>query len=267
MFTKFYNQLEHYYNENGDVIKSSRCHTHILATIHDQMKDCSPDCDYLSISTVYTKIDNREQAFAFAELAYQHQWLSLAPMERAMLALDLYYGYMNPSLGSDETKASRLLATIIDEVYQYLISIAALYNYSEAVYYTAISIFQSKDMFEHVLRLQNQMIQYHKHVALCSEYNNCRAFKQGEYFDRMVSHAKTCEEDPTKLMSTCEFKCAAHYANLAQKAYNRECYHLAIWAGEQSSANLENHTKYLCLDQNLLLEEVIMNWEVTTQQH
>ena len=55
----------------------------------------------------------------------------------------------------------------------------------------------------------------------------------------MVSHAKTCEEDPTELMSTCEFKCAAHYADLAQKAYDKECYHLAIWAGEQSSANLD----------------------------
>ena len=45
---------------------------------------------------------------------------------------------------------------------------------------------------------------------------------------------------PEITKSRCELKCVLHYADLAQKAYNTGCYQLAIWAGEQSSANLDN---------------------------
>ena len=239
-FTEFYNQLAQYYQENGEVLKAAWCKTHILDIIHGQLKNCSPDCNYVSISGAYKKIKNKKQAFACRELAYEHQLPTLSPMVKAMLILTLYSNYMNPTLGKNETKANNLSTIINDEVYPYLISTEGHGLFSERVYYAAVDFFQNKDMDEHVLQLQDQMISYYRDVFPCTEYN-CEggSFKRGNYFDRMMSYVKTYEEDPTKLMSTCEFKCAAHYAYLAQEAYNRKCYHLAIWAGEQSSANID----------------------------
>ena len=239
-FTEFYNQLAQYYKENGEVLKAAWCHTHILDIIHGQLKFCSPHCDYWSISQAYNKIGNRKLAFTFRELAYQHQLKFLHPMLKSMLVLYLYSDYRNQSVGNNETQASHLSKIIIDRVYSYLISPDVFVDYSDIIFYFAIGFFQSKGMDKQVLQLQGQMIRYYNNVTPCTEYScDSWSFKRGDYFDRMVSHAKTCEEDPTKLMSTCEFKCAAHYAELAQEAYDRECYHLAIWAGEQSSANLD----------------------------
>ena len=45
-FTNFYNVLAWYYKEIEDKVKSTRCHTHILTTIHGQLTHFSPDCDY-----------------------------------------------------------------------------------------------------------------------------------------------------------------------------------------------------------------------------
>ena len=239
-FTEFYYQLAQYCRESGEVLKATRCHTHILYTIHGQLRDCSPGCNYVSISGAYKKIKNQKQAFACKELAYQHQLPTLHPMVKALLILTLYSDYMNPTLGNNETKANSLSTIIIDEVYPYLISAEGHGLFSDTLYYFAVEFFQNKTMDEHVLRLQDQMIIYYRDVIPCTEHNcSSRLFKRGNYFDRMMSYVKTYEENPTKLMSTCEFKCAAHYADLAQEAYDRKCYHLAIWAGEQSSANID----------------------------
>ena len=238
-FTEFYNQLAQYYKENGEDMKAAWCHTHILSTIHGQLKHCSPDCDYWSISQAYKKIENRKVAFAFRELAYQHQLPTLSPMVKAMLILTLYSDYMDPSVGNNETKANGLSRRIIGEIYYNILypPSAEVRENSEIVYYTAINFFQNKGMDEHVSQLQYVMYTI---VTPCAKYYcDDGSLKRGDYFDRIVSHAKIYEKDPTKLMSTCEFKCAAHYADLAQEAYNRKCYLLAIWAGEQSSANLD----------------------------
>ena len=40
-------------------------------------------------------------------------------------------------------------------------------------------------------------------------------------------------------MARCEFKCAVYYADLAQEAYDKRCYYLAIWAGKQSCAYID----------------------------
>ena len=239
-FTEFYNQLAQYYKEKGEDMKAAWCHTHILDIIHGQLKPCSPDCDYWSISQAYKKIENRKQAFAFRELAYQHQLPTLSPIQKAFLNLTLYSDYMNQKVGNNETKANSLSTVITDEGYIYLTSAEVLGQYSETVYYTAVDFFQNKDMDEHVLRLQDQMISYYSDVFPCTEHNCSNgSFKRGDYFDHMVTHAKSYGEDPTKLMCKCKFKYAAHYADLAQEAYNRKCYLLAIWAEEQSSANLD----------------------------
>ena len=77
--------------------------------------------------------------------------------------------------------------------------------------------------------LQHKMID---NEGMC----NCTGpLKDGEYFKQNVSLVMDLDE----LKPLCEFKCAAHYADIAQEAYERKCYHLAIWAGEQSCANLD----------------------------
>ena len=45
-----------------------------------------------------------------------------------------------------------------------------------------------------------------------------------EHFDLFLEKS----QHQTDLMATCEFKCAAHYAGMAQEAYDRKCYFLVI---------------------------------------
>ena len=49
----YFNLLAQYYKWTGENRKAASCDTHILNTIHGQLKHCSPDCDYLSISIAY----------------------------------------------------------------------------------------------------------------------------------------------------------------------------------------------------------------------
>ena len=72
-FTEYFNLLAQYYKWTGEDRKAASCDTHILNIIHGQLKHCSPDCDYLSISIAYENIGDRMQAFEFRKLAYQHQ--------------------------------------------------------------------------------------------------------------------------------------------------------------------------------------------------
>ena len=102
-----------------------------------------PNCDYRNISIAYETIKNREQAFIFRELAYKHQLHSLGHMQRATLTLDLYFDYMNPSVGNNETKANSLSTNITDEVYPYLTSTDEC---EDTPHYAAVEYFRSKNM-------------------------------------------------------------------------------------------------------------------------
>ena len=227
-FTDYFNLLAQYYKWTGEDGKAASCHTHILKTIHGQLTQCSPDCDYLSISIAYENIGDRMQAFAFRELAYQHQLQSVKPMEKAKLILDLYNDYSNETVGNDQAKASTLLVMVKDEIYPYLIT-ADRSQYSEKTFYVAIDFFAALNMEEHMVLLQSKMID---NEGIC----NCAGpLKQGIYFKKNVSLVM----DLYDLKQLCEFKCAAHYADIAQEAYERKCYKLAIWAGEQTYANLD----------------------------
>ena len=117
---------------------------------------------------------------------------------------------------------------VIDEIYPYLIT-ADRSQYSERTLYVAIAFFAALNMEDHVVSLQQKMID---NEGIC----NCVGpLKQGKYFKQNVSLVMNLDE----LKPLCEFKCAAHYADIAQEAYERKCYKLAIWAGEQSYANLD----------------------------
>ena len=244
-FTNFYYVLAQYYKENQDYIISTRCHAHILATIHGQLRHCSPYCDYLSVSIAYDNIGDRMQAFDFRQLAYQYQLDSLKGMEYAKLILDFYNDYSNISVGNDTTEAQKFEVVITNDIYPYLMT-ADRFEYFEEVYYVAIEFFRAKNLEKQVVQLQNRMIYIHN-VELCTE-NNCytRSLKRGEHFNEMKLFAKdyllAC--DQPGLIASCEFKCAAHYAEVAEEAYSRKCYHLAIWAGEQSCAYIDKLGKH-----------------------
>ena len=235
-FTDYFNLLAQYYKWTGEDRKAASCDTHILNIIHGQLKHCSPDCDYLSISIAYENIGDRMQAFAFRELAYQHQLQSVKPMEKAKLILDLYNDYSNETVGNDQAKARTLSVMVIDEIYPYL-NTADRSQYSERTFYDAIDFFTALNMEEHVVLLQQKMID---NEGMC----NCTGpLKDGEFFNFIALNIKrylrNIQLDPDESKKHCEYKCAAHYADIAREAFAKKCHHLAIWAGEQSCANLD----------------------------
>ena len=88
-----------------------------------------------------------------------------------------------------------------------------------------------------MVQLQNRMIY---NAVLCTESNCIVSLKRGNNFNGIkVSKNYLIIEEQPSLMNRCDFICAAHYAEQAQEAYDRECYHLAIWAGEQSCAYID----------------------------
>ena len=229
-FTEYFNLLAQYYKCTGEDRKAASCDTHILNTIHGQLKHCSPDCDYLSISIAYENIGDRMQAFPFRELAYQHQLQTVNAMEKAKLILDLYNDYSNEAVGNDQAKASTLSVMVIDEIYPYLIT-ADRSQYSERTFYVTIDFFAALNMQEYMVLLQQKIID---NEGIC----NCTGpLKDGEYFYFNIKrYLRNIQLDPDE---SCEYKCAAHYADIAREAFAKKCYHLAIWAGEQSCANLD----------------------------
>ena len=229
-FTEYFNLLAQYYKWTGEDRKAASCDTHILNIIHGQLKHCSPDCDYLCISVAYENIGDRMQAFAFRKLAYQHQLQTVNAMEKAKLILDLYNDYSNETVGNDQAKASTLSVMVIDETYPYL-KTADRSQYSEKTFYDAIDFFAALNMEEHVVLLQQKMID---NEGIC----NCTGpLKEGEHFYiislNIKRYLRNIQLDPDESKKHCEYKCAAHYA------FAKKCYHLAIWAGEQSCSNLD----------------------------
>ena len=219
-FTKYYNVLAQYYWENGDSIKATSCHTHILSTIHGQVRHCNPKCDYLSVSIAYEDIGDKIKALDFRELTYQYQLHSLDKREHAKLILDLY----NDS--SNIAKDKNFSATVIDDVYPYLIT-ANRSDYSEELYYVAIGYFRVHNLEKQVVQLQMRMI---NNSFPCQKRHCTGILKREEHFNLFLEKS----QHKTDLMATCEFKCAVHYAGMAQEAYDRKCYYLAIWSGLKS---------------------------------
>ena len=125
--------------------------THILSTIHGQVRHCNPKCDYLSVSIAYEDIGDRMKALDFRELAYQHQLHCLDQREHAKLILDLY----NDS--SNITKDKNFSPIVVDDVYPYLIT-ANRSDYSEELYYVAIEYFWAHNWEKQVVQLQMRMI-------------------------------------------------------------------------------------------------------------
>ena len=164
-FTEYFNMLAQYYKWTGEDGKAARCHTHILNITYGQLKHCSPDCDYLSISVAYENLGDRMQAFEFRKLAYQHQLQTVNAMEKAKLILDLYNDYSNETVGNDKANASTLSVMVIDEIYPYLIT-ADRSQYSERTFYVAIAFFAALNMEDHVVSLQQKMI-YNEGICNC----------------------------------------------------------------------------------------------------
>ena len=102
-FVKYFIMLGHYYKMNGDEKNWRHCHDYILTKTKDKLKDCYPPCDYFSISIAYETIGDKVQAFHFRKLAYDHQLMTLTPMNMIKLQLFLYSDYSNTSLGNGKT--------------------------------------------------------------------------------------------------------------------------------------------------------------------
>ena len=217
-FTKFYNVLAWYYMKIGDHYESTICHTHILTTIHGQLRHCSPNCDYLSVSDAYENIGDRRKAFDFRVLAFRYQLHYLDDLEKAELILNLYNDYSNESLGNDTIKADSFSAIIINDIYPYLISTHD-YIISE-VFYAAVDFFRAKNMEEQVVQLQNAII--NNTDSSCTE-ESC-----------VWSKNTTLTNDQDYLKSRCKLICAARHAHTAQENYYRKCFHVAIWFGRKS---------------------------------
>ena len=227
-FTKYYSLLIQYYEEIGDSVQSARCHTHVLKTIHGQLKHCFSNCNYYDISIAYNVIGEREKAFHFRELAYKSQLHLLSHLHQAWLFLALYNDYSHKN---ETIKARDVSAMATNEVYHYLMT-AEKYEYDEQLlHYFAIDFFRAQNLESEVVRLQKKMI---NSSVPCSETNCERTLKMGEVLELFKSLTERLTEDPATLTARCEFKCAVYYAEVAEDAYILECYHLAIWVGEQS---------------------------------
>ena len=198
-YIQFYRVLAQYYKENGQERNAALCHAHILATIHDQLDRCYPNCDYYNISIAYENIVDSIHAFRFRELAYEHQWSSLSPIHQAKLTIDLYNDYSSESLGNNTSQADRFSSQITDRIYKYLLK-ATVIEYLEDVYYDAVDFFRGKNMKRHVYKLQLKMY---------------------------VIIKRQC--DLRDLL-----ECSFNFSASARRAWKRQCYHLTIWSGKKS---------------------------------
>ena len=224
-FTKFYSLMIQYYEVIRDTKSAAKCHAHILKTINGQLRHCYPNCNYYDISVAYHNIRNRTLAFYFRELAYKYQFNSLDYPIKVMLLFELHRDY---SHNNDSSKAKKVSAWINNKGYPFLTTTgnaAGKYEYIKELYYAAVYFFRANE--QKLIELQNKMI---KNTHPCSE-NNCTISLRLETF---WEEYKSFTQETEDLMSRCEFKCAVYYAEVAEGAYKRECYYLAIWAGEQS---------------------------------
>ena len=143
------------------------CHALVLRVTRNKLVHCFPDCDFFSISVAYEETGDRELAFYFRQLTYQHQY-NLEAISVAELCLKLYSDYSDATLGNDLAEARELSARIIEQIiYPYLL-MADKSEYSEEVYFAAIQFFKEKSMQEHELYLQKKMFE------IINQRNKCK---------------------------------------------------------------------------------------------
>ena len=157
LYKVYYTILANYYRISGNEVKVRTCHEQILKT-HGHLEQCSPNCDYFSISIAYDHIEDQSQAFYFRELAYEHQQKSLGRMEFVLLIIYLYNDYSNVRLGNSVEKANNL-ASIIEggDVYQYLMT-ADNSKVSDVVYGPAIGFFKESGYKERAVNLEHKLL-------------------------------------------------------------------------------------------------------------
>ena len=122
-----------------------------------KLKQCFPNCIYFSLSIAYSNIGDKQQAFHFRELAYEHQLCSLSCMDRVRQVISLYFDYSNLPVGDNIDKANNLSRMIEEDVYQYLMN-ASISDYSKYNYEVAIEFFQRKDDKEKANYLEHKML-------------------------------------------------------------------------------------------------------------
>ena len=210
-YIMFYRVLAQYYQESGQKENATLCHTHILATIHNELDHCYPHCDYFNISIAYESIGDSVHAFQFRKLAYEHQWSSLHYIYQAKLSIDLYNDYSNVLLGNSLSEAEQFSSIITETIYEYLL-LATGSEYIEDIYYDAVDFFRSKNMEEHVMQLQVKM------SAIIQ--NRC---------DLRNSEGV--------------MKCSNHFTSIMYRAWKRQCYHLIIESGT-SLLNLYHQKRF-----------------------
>ena len=165
-FTKFFRTFAQHLKDKGYEKESVLLHAYVLRMTRNKLVHCFPDCDFFSISVAYEEIGDRELAFYFRQLTYQHQY-KLEPISEAELFLKLYSDYSDATLGNDLAQAMELSARIIEEIYPYLL-MADKSEYSEEVYFAAIQFFKEKSMQEHELYLQKKMFE------IINQRNKCK---------------------------------------------------------------------------------------------
>ena len=216
-YTMFYRVLGQYYKENGQEENATLCDAHILklARAHDQLDHCYPQCDYFSISVAYENVGDSAHAFQFRKLAYKHQWSSLSPMQQVKLTIDLYNDYSNVSLGNSVSQADQFSSLILNQNMSEYLIIAS--GSIEDVYYDAVDFFKSKNMDEHVIRLQYKM--------------NDIIESQCELEINVNVHDVT----------TCIMECIRYFISVIQHAWKRQCYYLTILLGKNILSILDSY--------------------------
>ena len=204
-YTMFYRVLGQYYKENGQQENATLCDAHILARAHDQLDHCYPHshCDYFSISVAYENIGDSANAFQFRKRAHKHQWSSLSPMQQVKLTIDLYNDYSNVSLGNSVSQADQFSSLIINQSMSEYLMIASGSDYLEDVYYDAVDFFKSKNMDEHVIRLQYKMNDIIRSQCELEINGNVYVF----------------------------LECTQRFISVVQHAWKRQCYYLTILSG------------------------------------
>ena len=148
---------------------------------------------------------------------------SLDDIARATLTLELYNDFLNVSVGNNAEYAESLARIIIEEIYPYLMSKSV--PYPREVYYLAVEFFLANNMEEHTINLQFKMTE----IIHCNE-SEMKWDESSEYFKYFKRHFKELATQKTEI----PFKCAIYYIDFLGDAYNRQCYHLAVWLGNKT---------------------------------
>ena len=96
--------------------------------------------------------------------------------------------------------------------------------YQREVYYLAVEFFLANNMEEHAINLQYKMIE----DIHCNE-SEMTWDENSECFTLLKKYFK----DLAIPKSEMSFKCALYYIDFSGDAYNRQCYHLAVWLGNK----------------------------------